>query len=304
MEWPAGTVPYTLPFTLGHENAGWIEKLGSNVTGFSVGDPVAVFGPWGCGLCYNCRRGDETHCEQAATIHGGAVGGGLGLDGGMAEYMLVRSPRFLVPLYSLSPKEAAPITDAGLTTYHAINRSLPILHGGASAVVIGVGGLGHMAVQILRALTSVQVIALDIAEDKLKLAAEVGADATVLSNDEAPAKVAELTRGHGAELVLDMVGSNGTMAMAAKMARKMGHLTVVGVAGGSLPFNFFSVPSECTLTAPFWGSLPELVEVLALAERGRIKSHNTYYPLHRAQEAYDAMHKGQLQGRAVIVPPS
>lgn len=302
MEWPAGMMPYKLPFTLGHENAGWVEKLGPGVEGFSVGNPVAVFGPWGCGHCSPCRVGNEIYCENMATVNGGAMGGGLGLDGGIAEYMLVKSSRFLIPLTTLPPKDAAPITDAALTPYHAIKRSLPILTPQASAVVIGVGGLGHMAVQILRALTSVQIIAVDIAEDKLKFAAEVGADATMLSNDEAPGKVVELTRGHGAELVLDMVGSNATMAMAAKMARKLGHLTVVGVAMGTLPFSFATVPVECSVTAPYWGTLPELIELIALAERGHIKSHNTYYPLSRAQEAYDAMRAGTIRGRAVIVP--
>jgi alcohol dehydrogenase, propanol-preferring len=302
MEWPAGTLPYNVPFTLGHENAGWVEKLGAGVDGFTKGDPVAVYGPWGCGYCYACRQGIEIHCENAANVNGGAAGGGLGLDGGMAEYMLVPSSRFLVPLTSLTPKEAAPITDAGLTPYHAIKRSLPLLGPQASAVVIGVGGLGHMAVQILRALTSVQIIAVDIAADKLKLAAEVGADATVLSDEDAPARVAELTRGQGAELVLDVVGVDATMTMAGRMAHKMGHLTVVGMAGGTLPYSFFSLPAECALTTPYWGSLPELIEIIALAESGRLKSHNTYYPLERAQEAYDAMRSGTLPGRAVIVP--
>lgn len=302
MEYPAGTLPYSMPFTLGHENAGWVEKLGPGVEGFSEGDPVAVYGPWGCGYCYACRQGSEIVCENAATVNGGANGGGLGLDGGMAEYMLVPSSRFLVPLTTLAPKEAAPITDAALTPYHAIKGALPLLNSRASAVVIGVGGLGHMAVQILRALTSVQIIAVDVAEDKLKLAAESGADATVISNAEAPARIAELTRGQGAELVLDMVGLEGTMAMAAKMARKMGKLIVVGAGGGTLPYNFFTLPVGCSLSAPYWGTLPELMEVIALAESGRIKSHNTYYPLASAQAAYDAMRAGALLGRAVIVP--
>lgn len=302
MEWPAGTLPYDVPFTLGHENAGWVEMLGSGVEGFAVGDPVAVYGPWGCGHCYACRQGIEIHCENAAKVSGGAAGGGLGLDGGMAEYMLVPAARFLVPLTTLPPKEAAPITDAGLTPYHAIKRSLTLLNPSASAVVIGVGGLGHMAVQILRALTSAQIIAVDIAAEKLDLAAEVGADATILSNSDAPARIAELTRGRGAELVLDMVGVEATIAMAAKMAHKMGHLTVVGMAGGAFPFNCFALPAECSLTTPYWGSLPELMELIALAESGRIKSHNVYYPLAQAQDAYDAMRANNLPGRAVIVP--
>ena len=302
MEWEAGMLPYRLPFTLGHENAGWVEKLGRGVEGFSVGDPVAVYGPWGCGHCYNCRTGIEIYCENAAAVNGGAAGGGLGLDGGMAEYMLVPSARFLVPLSSLPPKEAASITDAGLTPYHAIKRSLALLTPRASAVVIGIGGLGHLAVQILRALTSARIIAVDISEDKLDLAARSGADTALLSNEEAPAAVAELTGGHGAEVVLDMVGTDATLALASRMARQMGHLTVVGVGGGTLPFSFFAFPSECAVATTLWGSLPELVELIAMAENGHVRSHNTYYPLDRAPEAYDAMRAGTVQGRAVILP--
>jgi alcohol dehydrogenase, propanol-preferring len=302
MEWPSGTLPYKLPFTLGHENAGWVEKVGSGVKGFSTGDPVAVYGPWGCGYCYNCRQGIEIYCDNLLTVNGGAVGGGLGLDGGMAEYILVKSARFLVPLTTLPPKEAAPITDAGLTPYHAIKNSLPLLNSMSSAVIIGVGGLGHMAIQILRALTSTRIIAVDIAEDKLKFASQLGADEVMLSNDEAPAKIAEITKGRGAEVVLDMVGTDATMALSAKMCKKMGHLTVVGAAGGTLPFGMFNLANECAVSAPVWGSIPDLMEILSLAENGLIKSHNTYYPLQRAGEAYNAMRAGKIAGRAVIVP--
>ena len=302
MDWPEGTLPYQLPFTLGHENAGWIEKLGPGVEGFSTGDPVAVYGPWGCGHCYNCHQGIEVYCENGATVHGGAMGGGLGLDGGMAEYMNVPSSRFLIPLAAIPPKEAAPITDAGLTPYHAIKRSLPLLNSMASAVVVGVGGLGHMAIQILRALTSVRIIAMDISAEKLKLAAEIGADEVMLSNGEAPQKILELTRGQGAELVLDMVGSDLTMALSSKMTKKLGHLTIVGAAGGSLPFSMFSLPFECAVSAPMWGSIPELMELIVLAERGKVKSHNVYYSLERVGDAYAAMRAGTLNGRAVIVP--
>jgi propanol-preferring alcohol dehydrogenase len=302
MEWPAGMLPYSVPFTLGHENAGWIEKLGAGVEGFSTGDAVAVYGPWGCGHCYMCRQGFETYCENAALVNGGAGGGGLGLDGGMAEYMLVPSSRFLVPLSTMSPQEAAPITDAGLTPYHAIKRSLHLLNPRATAVVIGVGGLGHMAVQILRAMTSAQIIAVDISEEKLALAREVGADATVISGDDAADKIAELTHGLGAEAVIDFVGADATMALAAKVGRKMGHITIVGLAMGTVPFNFFALPYECAIAAPYWGTLPELMELIALAENGHVKSHNTYYPLARAAEAYDAMRAGTTFGRAVIVP--
>ena len=151
-----------VPFTLGHENAGWVEKLGPGATGFAPGDPVLVYGPWGCGTCANCRLGMENYCEAT-----GGLGGGLaGNDGGMAPYLLVPATRFLIPLGSLDPREAAPLTDAALTSYHAVKRSLHLLGPGSTAVVIGAGGLGQMAIQILRALSSsTTVVAVDTAAD-------------------------------------------------------------------------------------------------------------------------------------------
>src|SRR4051812_40821759 len=214
MEWPAGALPYELPFTLGHENAGWIEAVGAGVKGWEPGEGVAVYGPWGCGRCRPCRTGLETLCERKAQL--GAAGGGLGRDGGMAEYMLVPDARLLVALGDLEPRDAAPLTDAALTPYHAIKLALHQLVPGASAVVIGVGGLGHMAVQILRALSPARVIATDIDVSKLGLAAAVGADHTVASSPDTAAQIRELTAGNGAILVLDCVGSDATLALDAE----------------------------------------------------------------------------------------
>ena len=151
MDWPAGQLPYPVPFTLGHENAGWVARTGPAVDGVSEGDQVAVYGPWGCGTCRQCIQGNDTFCELWRRP-GRARGGGLGRDGGMAEFMLVPEVRYLVPLQTLDPIQAAPLTDAGLTPYHAIKTSLPVLAPGSTAVVIGVGGLGQMAIQILRAV--------------------------------------------------------------------------------------------------------------------------------------------------------
>ena len=142
-----GLLPWGPPFTLGHENAGWVDAIGAGVKGLEIGEPVAVYGPWGCSRCYRCRQGMENYCERQAEI--GPAGGGLGLDGGMAPKMLVPSARLLAPLGDLDPVDAAPLTDAGITPYHAVKRSLPLLVPGSTAVVIGAGGLGHMAIQIL-----------------------------------------------------------------------------------------------------------------------------------------------------------
>jgi propanol-preferring alcohol dehydrogenase len=300
MEWPPGQLGWEVPFTLGHETAGWVVELGAGVTGFEIDEAVLVYGPWGCGRCRNCRLGMENYCRYAAEISG--AGGGLGRDGGMAEYMLVPSARFLVSIGGLDPAEAAPLGDAALTPYHAIKRSLPLLTPGTTAVVIGVGGLGHMAVQILRAVSPAGIVAVDVAEDKLALALDVGADAAFVADEEVTDRVRAFTDRRGAEVVLDFVGSDSTMALGAKVARSLGHLTVVGLNNGTFPFNFFALPYETSLATTYWGSIPELMEVLALAEAGKIKVHVERFPLEKAPEAYERMRGGALKGRAVIVP--
>jgi propanol-preferring alcohol dehydrogenase len=300
-EWPEGALPYELPFTLGHENAGWVEKVGAGVEGLAPGDAVAVYGPWGCGRCVPCRESRENHCERAAEI--GAAGGGLGLDGGMAPYMLVPSARLLLPLGDLDPRDAAPLSDAALTPYSAIKRSLPLLGAGSTAVVIGVGGLGHMAVQILRALTGTRIVAVDLSEDHLRVAREVGADETFVPGPDTAEQIRELTRGLGANLALDVVGSDDTMALAAAVARVGGHVTVLGLAGGSLTWTAMgTLPWSCSLTSTYWGSAVELAEVLELAQRGQIRAHTQRFTLEQAPEAYAAMREGRLEGRAVICP--
>lgn len=300
MEWPEGTMDFDLPFTLGHENAGWVEALGAGVEGLEPGEAVAVYGPWGCGRCRACRRSAENYCERQAEI--GAFGGGLGLDGGMAEYMLVPHSRLLLPLGDLDPRDAAPLSDAALTPYHAIKRSLHLLVPGSTAVVIGVGGLGHMAVQILRALSPAKVIAVDTSPEKLALAREVGAEETVESGEDAAEQIRELTGGRGAELVLDDVGADDTLALAREITRFEAHLTVVGLAGGKLQFAFGALPFESQLTIPYWGTAIELIEVLDLARAGRIHAHVERFPLDRAEDAYARMREGTLDGRAVICP--
>ncbi|MGW0768489.1 NAD(P)-dependent alcohol dehydrogenase [Streptomyces sp. NPDC002676] len=299
MEEPGPGSGEGLPFTLGHENAGWVETLGPGVTGFAPGDPVIVYGPWGCGVCANCREGRENYCQVAS-----GLGGGLGgHDGGMAEYLLVPAARLLIPLGDLDPREAAPLTDAGLTSYHAVKRSLHLLGPGSTAVVIGAGGLGQMAIQILRALSAATVIvAVDTAADKLETAKRMGADEALLSGDEAVTRIKDMTRRQGAELVLDMVGVDPTLRTAAQVARVLGHLTIVGLGGGALPVNFFSPPHECSVASPYWGYLTELMEVITLAQQQKIKLLVEHFPLERAAEAYQLLHEGRIKGRAVIVP--
>jgi propanol-preferring alcohol dehydrogenase len=288
-----------LPFTLGHENAGWVEKLGSGATGFAVGDPVIVYGPWGCGNCPNCRVGMENYCENAAK----GQAGGLGRDGGMANYMIVPSTRFLLPLGKLDPRQAAPLTDAALTSYHAVKRSIHLLGPGSTAVVIGAGGLGQMAIQVLKALSgAATVIAVDTSTAKLETAKKMGADETLMSGDDAVKRIKDITRGQGANLVLDMVGAKPTLQMAVQISRVLGHVTIVGLGGGALPVNFNSPAKECSVASPYWGSIPELMEVVSLAQAGKIKMLVEEFPLERASEAYHLLHDGKIQGRAVILP--
>ncbi|MER6590878.1 NAD(P)-dependent alcohol dehydrogenase [Micromonospora purpureochromogenes] len=302
-DFEAGAVPWNPPFTLGHENAGWVHALGQGVTGLDIGQPVAVYGPWGCGTCARCQLGIDPYCENvaAAPVPGG--GGGLGLDGGMAEYMLVPDARHVVALPAgLDPVLAAPLTDAGLTPYHAVRRSWGKLPPGSTAVVIGVGGLGHVGIQILKATTAARVIAVDTREAALRLAEECGADLTLPSGPDSAEEIRRATGGRGADVILDFVGADPTLALGAAAARTVGDLTIVGIGGGTLPVGFFAVPYELSIQTTYWGSRPELEEVLDLGARGLVRPKASTYSLDDALTAYHKMRDGTLEGRAVIVP--
>ena len=272
------------PFTLGHENAGWIDSIGAGVSRFREGDPVAVYGAWDCG-------GGE----------GG--GGGLGLDGGMAEYMLISFERLLIDLPDgLKPVDAAPLTDAALTPYHAIKKSWAKLTPDAFIVIIGVGGLGHMAVQIAKVTTGATIIAIDSRSEALELASSLGANYTFKVGDEIQSKVKDLTGGYGAEVVLDFVGNEQTVALGASICRALGDFTIVGIAGGVLPFSFFSIPYETNLQTTYWGSRAELAEVLDLAAHHLISPKISKFKLADAPLVYLDLAAGKIEGRAVIVP--
>lgn len=300
MSLPAEAYTYGLPLTLGHEGAGVVAALGAGVEGVKEGDAVAVYGPWGCGYCRACAMGAENYCENAAAL--GIKPPGLGSPGAMAEYMIVRSPRHLVPLLDLDPVENVALTDAGLTPYHAIKGSLPKLVPGSTAVVIGAGGLGHLAIQMLRALSSAQVVALDIGEDKLAFAKESGAHHAFPSDPAAADRVREVTDGKGAEVVFDFVAIQPTADLAAKMVRFESDIVMVGVADGVVPVGLFSLPFETSVRAPYWGTRPELFEVLDLARSGAIHVETERFSLDDAPKAYERMHARTLRGRAVIVP--
>ena len=298
-----GLLPWSTPFTLGHENAGWVHTVGPGVRSLEPGQPVAVVGAWGCGRCSRCLAGLETYCEDPASAPVPSGGGGLGLDGGMADFLVVPAARYLVPLPDgLSPVLAAPLTDAGLTPYHAVRRSLDKLSPVSTAVVIGVGGLGHLAVQILRAMTAAHVIAVDSKESALRLAKASGADLTLSPGPNLVDQVHAATDGHGADVVLDFVGSDSTLAAAAAVTRQLGDLTLVGIAGGSLPVSFFGLAYEASVQTTYWGTRSELVELIDLAARGLLTPEITTFPLDEAPQVYAGLAAGEITGRAVVVP--
>lgn len=302
MAMPEEGFPYPLPLTLGHEGAGVVDALGEGATGVEIGTSVIVYGPWGCGLCLNCARGRENYCLRAADL--GIVPPGLGAPGAMAEYMIIDSPRHVVPIGDLDPVRTVPLTDAGLTPYHAISLSLPKLVPGSTVVVIGAGGLGHVGIRLLRLLCPARVIALDVNEEKLEFAAAVGAHETVLSDGNAVSKVRDLVGGRGAEVVIDFVGSQATIDTANAVIGVGGDLTIVGIGGGgaAVGIGFFAQPFEVTARAPYWGTRDELIELVDLAHTGVLDIEVEQFTLDEAPHAYERMAANSLRGRAVIVP--
>jgi alcohol dehydrogenase, propanol-preferring len=286
-------------FTLGHETSGWVEELGAGVDGFEKGDAYLVYGPTGCGHCRACSRGQDTYCENAATMPYLAVG--LGRDGGMAEYVTVPA-RNLVPLGDADPVAAAPLADAGLTPYHAIKQSLPKLAGGGTyALVIGLGGLGQLAVQIIGALTGATVIATDSNEAAMERAAANGA-LTVGSGPDQAEQIRALTGGRGVDAVFDLVGVSATIELAMKSVALKGRVTVVGIGNGSFAWNFYGVPYEVELTSTYWGTVEELHEVVDLYRAGKITPQVELFSLDEAPLAYEKLMAGELTGRAVVSP--
>ncbi len=296
-DWPEGTLPWDLPFTLGHETAGTVAAVGEGVTAVAEGDRVLVYGPWGCGVCWQCARGAENLCQNRR------MGGcGLGYDGGLAAYVAVPSPRLLVPIGDLDPVQAAPLTDAGLTSYHAIKRELPRLLAGSSVVVIGVGGLGHVAVQLLRELSPARVVAVDPRASARRLAEDAGAAVALDSAGLEPSDLRAETGPAGAALVLDFVGSDETLLLAASVVAAGGHVAMVGLGGGTFPTAGGVLPLEWSLGKPSWGTLPELHEVVELARAGVLEVEVERVRLEETIDAYRRLRSGDVVGRAVVVP--
>jgi propanol-preferring alcohol dehydrogenase len=290
------------PFILGHENAGHVAALGQGVSQWKEGDAVAVYGPWGCGRCRTCQRSAENYCENHASA--GTMGGGLGSDGGMAEYMLVPASRLLVPLGKLDPVSAAPLSDAALTPYHAIKASMSLLTPEASVLVIGVGGLGHMAVQILQAMSPAKLIAGDIDESKLEHARKLGVRHTVntRNSESAVETIASLVGPRGVTVALDFVGAQATIDLCVRVVGRNSRLSVVGLGGGVVKYAANNPQYGCEVVVPYWGSRVELMEVIALAEAGRIRAEVETFPLEQAVQVYQRLREGKIHGRAVLRP--
>lgn len=300
MSLPAEAYSFGLPLTLGHEGAGTVAALGAGVTGIEVGENVIVYGPWGCGLCQACAAGFENYCTRAASL--GIAPPGLGAPGALAEYLVVDSPRHLVPIGDLDPVAAVPLTDAGLTPYHAIKRAQHRMFPGSTTVVIGAGGLGHVAIKLLRLLTGTRVIALDLAPEKLELATASGAHEVLLSNAEAAGKIRELTKGNGADVVLDFVGAQPTADTAVAAAGINAHILQIGAGAVTVPMGLVGVPYGLTIGATYWGGRTELAELVALAASGDFTVETETFTLDEAPAAYEKLHAGAIRGRAVVIP--
>jgi NAD+-dependent secondary alcohol dehydrogenase Adh1 len=288
---PAGL---TLPKVLGHENAGWVEAVGTGVSTVEAGDAVIVYPPYSCGLCVACRRGNDLHCERHQFT-------GLTVDGGFAEYVLV-SERSLIKLApGVEPVDVAPHADAGLTAYHAVSRIRSQLTPGTTTAVLGVGGVGHVALQLVRELGAGDVIGVDTDERRQALATELGATHVVDGQDAVEA-VRDLTGGRGANVVLDFVGIDQTHADGLAMLARGGTYSVIGYGGTvSVPSVALVVGENCLL-GNLVGTWIDLWELLQLHTQGRVVVRSETYPLDDLNDVLERLRAGDVTGRAVVVP--
>lgn len=297
--------PFPGPLTLGHETSGHVAELGSGVEGLAEGDPVVVHLIWACGNCRACVEGRDNVCINSAGRHNYPPTPGLGPDGGMAEYIAVKA-RYLEPIGDLSPVTAAPLADAGMTPMHAINGARQHLTPGSTTVAIGLGGLGHMGLQILAATSATRIIALDTDEQKLAFAREHGADVALVSDADAAEKILELTGGYGADAVFDFVGVQSTVDLATKVIAPDGAVRFVGLGDGAFSYAADSVtdvlPWGVSVRRSFGGTRSDLRQVVELTKLGRINLETVEYSLDDGLKAFDDLEAGKIQGRAILVP--
>jgi NAD+-dependent secondary alcohol dehydrogenase Adh1 len=288
---PAGV---TLPRVLGHENAGWIEEAGDGVTTVAKGDAVLVYPPFSCGLCVPCRRGNDMHCVRHEFT-------GLTVDGGFADYVLVSERSLLRLPAGVEPAEVAPHSDAGLTAYHAVRRLAHLAVPGTTAVVIGVGGVGHIALQLLHELGSSATIAIDTDTRRRSLASELAAG-EVLDGAGSVDAVRELTGGRGADLVFDFVGTDQSHADSTAMLARGGTFSVIGYGGTvSIP-SVTLIANEHAVAGNLVGSWIDLYELMQLHAAGKLVLKTETHPLDAVNEVLAKLREGEVTGRAVLVP--
>jgi NAD+-dependent secondary alcohol dehydrogenase Adh1 len=286
-----------LPYTPGHENAGWIHEVGSAVTNVEVGDTVIVHPFITCGLCRACRSGDDMHCENGSFP-------GINRDGGFAEFLLT-SARSVVKLDpSLQPADIAALADAGLTAIHAVKKAIPVLGAGSRVVVIGAGGLGHIGIQCLKAYTPTEIIVVDPSERALELARELGADQTVKVDGSHVDTVRQLTDGRGAQAIIDFVGENGAVEDGVAMIEDGGFYYVIGY-GQNIDIPTIDVISrEISFIGNLVGTYVDLQDLMTLTAQGKVTLHTSTYPLDAINDAMADLDNGRLQGRGILIPAS
>lgn len=288
-------VSVQLPYIPGHENAGWIEEVGKSVRSVKRGDAVIVHPLVTDGLCPACRAGNDMHCENGRFP-------GIDSNGGFAEYLRVQE-RNLIPLTDgLQPKDVAPYADAGLTAHHAAKKAMKLLEPGQTTVIIGIGGLGHIALQVLRALGADRIIAVDRSDLALKLARQLGADDVVKSSDRSVQEVLDLTRGLGAHVVMDFVAEGNTIDEGLAMTRRGGYYFVVGYGGTIKVLAIDLIFGEKSIIGNLVGTYTELQELMALAARGKVRLSTRQYRLDQVNQAIGDLLNSRIEGRGVLVP--
>jgi propanol-preferring alcohol dehydrogenase len=290
-----GLLPYDVPFTLGHEIAGWVDRLGAGVDDLATGDAVAVTCMSPCGVCRFCVRGADNYCVDNWR------GRGFGVDGGLASHIAVRR-RELVPLGSLDPTRVAPLTDAGATSYHAVQRVRPKLHDDSTAVVIGVGGLGSYAVQWLKLQTHARVVAVEAREERVEAAKALGADDVLLAGEGLSRRLREAIGDNGADAVLDFVGTDQTLNAATRNASTLGSVAIVGQGFGTAQVRWGQLAHDCDVFIPQGATIAELHEVVALAQSGNVTIEVEQFAVDETPRAYERLREGTLNGRAVVLP--
>ena len=285
----------TLPYTIGHENAGWVAAVGSGVTNVTEGDKVICHPLVTCSLCRACRSGDDVHCANSQFP-------GIDTDGGYADYLRT-SARSVVRIdESLEPADVAALADAGLTAYHAAAKAARRLRPGDRCVVIGAGGLGHIGIQVLKAITGAEILVVDRNQEAVKLATEIGADHGIVANGSHVDEVLELTGGEGAETVIDFVGEGGATKDGIAMLRRAGDYHVVGYGENINVPTIDIISTEINFIGNLVGSYTDLCELMVLAARGDVTLHTQKYPLDNFQKALDDLDAGRVRGRAILTP--